>query len=92
MQIQDRWELQPIYYWPQSESRAAHEVPRHCGRRDSTSQGLLVSSALPPAARLGCCLCVPCGLAGLRSLEGRNDHLAPALFKANRVLTACQAL
>lgn len=58
MQIQDRWELQPIYYWPQSESRAAHEVPRHCGQRDLTSQGLLVSSALPacrPARLLFMC-------------------------------------
>lgn len=34
--------------------------------------------AAHPAAQLGCCLRVPCGLAGLRGLEGKSDHLAPA--------------
>lgn len=55
-----------------------HAVPRHRGRGDLTSQGLLACSALP-----ACCparLLFTCSLRLGRAsgLEGRNDHLAPA--------------
>ena len=75
MQIQDRWELQPIYYWPQSESRAAHEVLRHC---------------LPPGS--AAVYVFPAAWPGYAALKGEMTTWLQPLFKANRVLTACQAL